>query len=605
VTELLRVDLGQSRVVSLLEPAQVSELLERMGRDREAPITAEVATEIAAREGIKAYVTGEVRAVGAGYVLSARVVAAGTGDALVTARETAADAGDLIPAVDGLSGRLRERIGESLRSVRADPPLDRVTTTSLEALRLYAQATDMSNRNDYRRAVALLKEAVALDSTFAMAWRRMGAFMATNQQLAGEMRDEGVAAVRRAYALRDRLSHRERGHVEALHWWVAGNDPERAVTSYLALLQEYPDDVAALNNVAVTYGFLGRFAERDDAYRRAIATGQANAVTFANLFGSLRNRGLHQVADTVTQLFAAQYPDNPGTIQQRAALAGDRMNWDEVLRLTDEGPARHATLDVWAFNVKADVAEVHGQLREASRLREQAIRTNAPRFNVSPEDRDFRIELDRVTRQIWYAEDRTRFAAQVEALWRRNQRFTENVAPVNRRYPQFIGLFSQVGRVQRARQLTNEFEALLDQRQLDLPGNRRASRRTQGLLALAEGRAQEAVEHLRAVRADNRECGFCDLSLLGEAHDQAGDADSAVAYFQRYLETPGNRTGTDTDWLARTYRRLGQLHEAKGDRAKAVEYYGRFVDLWRNADPELQPLVSLARERMASLAGER
>lgn len=41
-----------------------------------------------------------------------------------------------------------------------------------------------------------------------------------------------------------------------------------------------------------------------------------------------------------------------------------------------------------------------------------------------------------------------------------------------------------------------------------------------------------------------------------------------------------------------------------GDRAKAVEFYGRFVDLWKNADPEFQPLVSDIRKHMAELAGE-
>lgn len=108
----------------------------------------------------------------------------------------------------------------------------------------------------------------------------------------------------------------------------------------------------------------------------------------------------------------------------------------------------------------------------------------------------------------------------------------------------------------------------------------------------------------RCKNTDNRECDFCDLNLLGDTYDQAGNADSAVAYFERYVSTLGSRTETDAAWLARTLKRLGELHEAKGNREKAVEYYGRFVELWKNADPELQPLVSEHRERMARLAGE-
>ena len=36
----------------------------------------------------------------------------------------------------------------------------------------------------------------------------------------------------------------------------------------------------------------------------------------------------------------------------------------------------------------------------------------------------------------------------------------------------------------------------------------------------------------------------------------------------------------------------------------ALDYYGRFVTLWREADPELQPIVAEVRERMDRLAAE-
>jgi hypothetical protein len=56
--------------------------------------------------------------------------------------------------------------------------------------------------------------------------------------------------------------------------------------------------------------------------------------------------------------------------------------------------------------------------------------------------------------------------------------------------------------------------------------------------------------------------------------------------------------------LAPSYKRLGELYEARGDRRRAADYYGRFVDLWKNADAELQPAVREARARLAQLAKE-
>ena len=84
-----------------------------------------------------------------------------------------------------------------------------------------------------------------------------------------------------------------------------------------------------------------------------------------------------------------------------------------------------------------------------------------------------------------------------------------------------------------------------------------------------------------------------------------GQTDSALTLYDRILTTPGIwRMFEDAYRLAPTYRRLGELYEARGDRAKARDYYGRFVDLWRDADPELQPIVADARAALRRLSAE-
>jgi len=75
---------------------------------------------------------------GWGYIVTARLVAAETGDELASYNESAKDVGDLIPRWTRLTKSLREKTGESLKSVRVAPRLDQVTTGSLGALRSYA-----------------------------------------------------------------------------------------------------------------------------------------------------------------------------------------------------------------------------------------------------------------------------------------------------------------------------------------------------------------------------------------------------------------------------------------------------------------------------------
>jgi tetratricopeptide (TPR) repeat protein len=101
-------------------------------------------------------------------------------------------------------------------------------------------------------------------------------------------------------------------------------------------------------------------------------------------------------------------------------------------------------------------------------------------------------------------------------------------------------------------------------------------------------------------------CATCGWSELATAYEHAKQPDSALAAYEGIVTTPGMffRIFDDSYTLASTYKRLGELYEQRGDRPKALEYYGRFVDLWKDADPELQPVVRDVRARLARLAGE-
>jgi tetratricopeptide (TPR) repeat protein len=118
-------------------------------------------------------------------------------------------------------------------------------------------------------------------------------------------------------------------------------------------------------------------------------------------------------------------------------------------------------------------------------------------------------------------------------------------------------------------------------------------------LAMAEQKYDVAAREYRA--ADYGPCVLCILPDLARAYDLAGNADSAIAVFSRYVNGHGRDGDSDAFFLAGSHRRLGELHDARGDREQAVSHYSRFVDLWKDADPELQPLVRQARERMAAL----
>ncbi|MFQ5705586.1 MAG: tetratricopeptide repeat protein, partial [Gemmatimonadales bacterium] len=96
------------------------------------------------------------------------------------------------------------------------------------------------------------------------------------------------------------------------------------------------------------------------------------------------------------------------------------------------------------------------------------------------------------------------------------------------------------------------------------------------------------------------------LPEAANAMDLAGHPDSAIALYERALASPsvfGNLY--ELTWYPLALRRLGELHESLGHRDEAIDYYQRFIELWDEADPELQPQVQAARERLTGLVGER
>ena len=128
------------------------------------------------------------------------------------------------------------------------------------------------------------------------------------------------------------------------------------------------------------------------------------------------------------------------------------------------------------------------------------------------------------------------------------------------------------------------------------------------MIALAERKAQEAAAEFR--RGDSLPDGpatWSPISLprsLGQVFDAANQPDSAIAQYEKYIATPhGLRSSEEMDptSLAAIHERLGQLYEAKGNADKSAEHYRAFIELWKNADPELQPRVAAARRRLAKL----
>jgi tetratricopeptide (TPR) repeat protein len=599
LTELLRADLSQSPVVRLLDRASIADALERMGRERSAELNQDLALELAEREGAAGILVGRVDALGSGYVLTARIVSAHDESELLSERETAQSDAQLIPAVDELSAKVRERIGESFRSLRARPPLSRVATGSVEALRKYTASRPAEQAGDMDRAVALLREAVTIDTAFAMAFRRL-AVTYSNENAPRSLR---IHAMRAAYRHRDRLPDDERLLITADYHDEIGDVPH-AIEAYRDVLQRWPDRTAALNNMARSLWKMREYQEAETLALRAVELG-GYWTNYLNACIAQLGRGAPLAAESTLARFAEAYsPSDSRVIVASMLFAGAIKDYGavdtlvEAFRREAAGAAQQSLILISNFAAQA----IRGKMAWADALlARQAAR--------SPEavTRTFFAVISRGAADILFRNAPTEAFESVEAALTRYP--LDELDPLDRPYLRLAELYAYAGQPNRARQLLAELDRELADVEPTLrdgfDANSNVTTRTavEGAIALAEGRARDAILAFRA-RQSEPGCSVCGRFQLGRAYDLADQPDSALSAYEQAISASGATSFFEgMSWLGPTYRRLGELYESR-DTEKAVEYYDRFIALWEDSDPELQPQVQDVRERIARLAGE-
>ena len=604
VTEAFRVDLSQSPLIRPLTPEQVGDVLQRMRRDSVPALDYELSREVAAREGVRVVVAGEVSRVGGGYVVGARLVETATGNVLAAFRESADGPGSIIHAVDRVSKQLRGRIGESLRETRAAPPLERVTTGSLDALRAYSQALQASRRGDYDRNVPLLEEAIRLDSTFASAWRALGIALGNT----GQDPRRRVHAVATAYRLRGRLTERERLFVEATYYGLLGNQREREVAAYQRMLELNPEDASALNNLALVHHARGEPEKALPLYRRAYEH-NPSSIGFINLVEVLYDLGDSTRGDSVLRVWQATFPHDIALPVHQAMIAAVRGQYDSSAAIFERLRSAYAESRMVRLNTArahGDLARLQGRLTEAYR---HAVAAARERYPAASGDTLTKLVtgFERGADEIALLEQPARGLSRLRAVMEGGA--LQQVDPIDRPYLEAAYLYARAGRPELARQaLAARLQALdVDSMFGPLSPDRyeyNYRKEIEANIAAAEGRVAEALRLLRETGDTSPHRPWA-LSDIGRIHDAAGQPDSALTAYELYLSSTAlQRIELDARDLARVLFRSAELLEARGESAAAAERYGRFIALWRNADPELQPRVGEARRRLAALTAE-
>ena len=565
----LAVALEQSPFLKVFPDERVREDLPLMERKPDERITRVLAREIARREQFKAILAGSIASLGSNYVIALEAVNVETGDVMAREQVEAASKEEVLTSLGSAASRLREKLGESLASIRQyDVALPRATTPSLEALHAYALSLDQGRMFPRLESIPHLKRAIELDPNFALA----------QAELSGVYANTGQSALapefsRRAFELRDRVSERERFFISWRYYRDATQQWDKGLDLARSWMAAYPREPFAFNSYGFAAWSLGQYEQAIEPLRAGIRLDPKFVALPENLGETLLalNR-FDEVKKVLEDARAAQvdYIALRRVAYVLAFIENDAPAMARELKASlakPEGPgAANWEPRASAFDGRIDKA--HEEFRRSVEATSQANLTElAGRYSAQD------AESHAIVGQC--AEARSEVAA---ALRQSRDNFTLESAG---RTLAWCGAAAEASSV--SSELARRFpEAILTMRVI-LPVIAAAN-------AIKGGQPARGLELLEPVRPFDHApvSEFWPAYLRGQAHLQLNHGPEAASEFLSVVDHRGEAADSQLYGLA--HLGLARSRALAGDTAKARQAYESFFKWWKDADPDLQQL---------------
>ncbi len=271
------LSINQSSYVNIFPRSRMLETLTRMKIKGQAYIDDKTGREIAIREGIYIYIVPSISKVGNRYVITAKILETKTGNLLRSEILYAETQDEILAKLDQLSKKIRRNLGESRYNIATqDKPLKKVTTSSLEALKLYSLGSDHQIMLDFAGAKDYYENALRIDSNFTAAKASLGSLLIEKfDDIKGrELLNQAIKSI-------DNLTEREKLGILGFHAVNVENNIPKGIEYAKMRIELYPDDPAAHNNLGWYYQNLGQFEEALKEYKATVQINPNMAFTYS------------------------------------------------------------------------------------------------------------------------------------------------------------------------------------------------------------------------------------------------------------------------------------------------------------------------------------
>ena len=234
---------------------------------------------------------------------------------------------------NGIEGKLRGRLARD-----GGRRAEQIVTTP-EVYGLYSEARHLigsRKRPNFRRAEALLREAVATDANYAPAWSLLGAAIYFNGRIAivdSQARTEALRSVRRALTLAPNL-----GQAHATLALIEGESSPAGERALRRAVELDPNYAEAWNWLGNSLNSQHRYREAIGAYQRAVEIDPLLDVAIINLARSAIENGDRTAADRLIANIERAGADPVLIASVRATELQNRRDYSEAVQtLTGAG----------------------------------------------------------------------------------------------------------------------------------------------------------------------------------------------------------------------------------------------------------------------------
>jgi tetratricopeptide (TPR) repeat protein/predicted Ser/Thr protein kinase len=580
----LSVQLEQSPFLSSISDQRVQQTLQMMDQKPDTKLTPEIARELCQRTGSAAVLDGSIAQIGTQYLLTLKAVNCMSGESLASTEAQASDKNHVLDALGKTASEIRNKLGESLTTVRKfDTPLEQATTPSLEALKAFSSGRKVQSTEGDAAAIPFFKHAIELDPEFALAYAWLGLMYV-------DIGENKIASDynRKAYELRDRTSEAEKYFITArFDKGVTGN-MEKAEQTCKLWIQAYPrSDMPQTTLSGAIYPAVGQYEKGVEAGREAVRLKPDFFASYALLmFDYIALNRLGEAKATYGQALERKLT-NPYfrlPLYQIAFLQNDSAGMAEQVAQSAGTPGVEDTL----LANEADTAAFSGRLRNARELSDRAV-GSAERAGEMEAAATYSA-LAGLREALFGNSDEARRRA-TSALERSAGRDVQYGAALALTYARDDG---------RAQMLTDDLGKRLPEDTL-VWFNYVPTLRAR--LVLNKGNPTEAIESLRAAaqyelgQTTGSKVGWTALYpvfVRGEAYLAEHQSSEAIAEFEKILNHRGTVVNEPIGALA--HLQIGRAYAMQGDTAKAKAAYQDFLTLWKDADPDIPILITAKSE---------